>query len=77
MDEDRFNIETRKFLKKVGVTSQREIDKAVRQALEEGRITGDEDLAAKMTLSLPGIGLELDIQGEIGLEHAAAADPDS
>ena len=46
MKEDTFNIEVRKFLKEVGVTSQREIESAVRSALEAGRIEGDEKLKA-------------------------------
>ena len=47
MDEDRFNMSVRKFLKLVGVTSQREIENAVREAVKAGRLRGDEALQAR------------------------------
>jgi len=68
MNEDLFNMEVRKFLKKVGVTSQREIEQAVRAALETGKLRGTETLRAKVTLSLEGVGLKHDIDGEISLD---------
>ena len=49
MNEDALNTSLRKFLKTVGVTSQREIEKAIRQAIAEGRIKGNEALPAKST----------------------------
>ena len=56
MNEDVFNMSLRKFLKKVGVTSQREIEKAVRSAIDEGRIQGTETLQAEVTPRLiPGL----------------------
>ena len=58
LDEDRLNIEIRKFLKQVGVTSQREIEKAVRDAAASGKLSGSVSLDAKMTLSIPALGLE-------------------
>jgi len=58
LDEDRLNIEIRKFLKHVGVTSQREIEKAVRDAAASGKVSGKVSLDAKMTLSVPALGLE-------------------
>jgi tellurite resistance protein len=67
MDEDTFNIQTRKFLKKVGVTAQREIEKAVRAAIADGRIEGDERLDAKVVLSLPALGLEVEVEDDIAL----------
>ena len=67
MDEDRFNMEIRKYLKLVGVTSQREIELAARNALAAGRIAGDAKLAAKVTLSIPALGLEREIDGTIAL----------
>jgi hypothetical protein len=67
MDEDRFNMSIRKFLKVVGVTSQREIETKVREALRDGRLKGGETLKAKVTLSLPGAGLAHEIEGEIEL----------
>jgi hypothetical protein len=67
MDEDRFNMDIRKFLKVVGVTSQREIELAVRRALAKGALDEKAILKPRMTLRIPEIGLEHDIDGEIGL----------
>jgi len=67
MNEDRFNMEVRKFLKVVGVTSQREIENAVRAAVAAGKVKPDGTLQAKMTLRLPEIGLEHEIDGTIAL----------
>jgi Family of unknown function (DUF6494) len=67
MDEDVFNGSIRKFLKTLGVSAQREIEKAVRQALAEGKLKGNEKLAAKATVTLGGIGLTHEISGEIEL----------
>jgi hypothetical protein len=58
IDEDRLNIEIRKFLKQVGVTSQREIEKAVRDAASSGQLPDSGSLPATMTLSIPALGLE-------------------
>lgn len=68
MNEETFNMALRKFLKKVGVTSQREIEQAVRQALEEGSLKGNESLDASVTLKLSGVDLEVEINGAIDLE---------
>jgi hypothetical protein len=68
IDEDRLNLEIRKFLKHVGITSQREIEKAVRAAESGGQLPGKEPLRATMTLSVPGIGLEHVIEHEISVE---------
>jgi hypothetical protein len=68
MNEDRLNMETRKFLKVVGVTSQREIEKAVRAAIESGRLKGGETLRAKVLLTIPEIGLEHTVEEPIALE---------
>ena len=67
MNEDVFNTSLRKFLKKVGVTSQREIEKAVRDAMEAGRLKGNEKLPAKMVLTLGGVSLSHEITDEIDL----------
>ena len=67
MNEDMFNIELRKFLKLVGITSQREIELAVRKAVSEGRIKDHVALDAKMVLSIPAIGLEHHIDGKIAI----------
>ncbi len=68
MDEDVFNMQVRKFLKNVGVTSQREIETAVRDALASGKLTGSESINAKVTLKIESLGLETDITGEIDLK---------
>ena len=67
MNEDVFNTSLRGFLKKVGITSQREIEKVVRDAIAAGKLRGDEKLPAKMTLTLGGVSFTHDISGEIEL----------
>ena len=67
MDEDHLNMEIRKFLKKVGVTSQREIEKAVKGALDTEKLSGSETLNARMRLQIDEIDLDLTIEGDIGL----------
>jgi hypothetical protein len=67
MDEDRFNMSIRKFLKVVGVSSQREIETAVRAAVASGKLKGNETLKAKVTLTLSGVALTHDIDGDIEL----------
>ena len=68
MNEDVFNGSIRKFLKTLGVSAQREIEKAVRQALAEGKLKGNEKFPATGTITLGGIGLSHEIKGEIELE---------
>ena len=68
MHEETFNLSIRKFLKIVGINSQREIEQAVRKALEEGRINGDETFPASVTLEVPDLNLSFKIDGEIRLE---------
>jgi hypothetical protein len=68
MNEDVFNMELRKFLKKVGVTSQREIEQAVRAAVAGGRVDGKEPLKARVRLTIEAIGLATDIDGDIALQ---------
>jgi len=68
MNEDKLNVSLRKFLKTVGVTSQREIEKAIRDALESGKLKGNERLAAKVVLTLGGVNLSHEVKGEIELE---------
>ena len=67
MDEDVLNMSLRKFLKKVGVTSQREIEHAVKAALDGGKLKGDEKLKAQVRLTMPEVGLDTVIDGEIEL----------
>ncbi len=68
MNEDVFNTSIRKFLKTLGVTAQREIEKAVRQAVADGKLKGNEKLSANATVRLAGIGLAHEVKGEIELE---------
>ena len=68
MNEDVLNTSIRRFLKTVGVTSQREIEKAVREAVAGGRLKGNEALSAKMTLTVGGINLTHTIEDNIELE---------
>ncbi len=67
MNEDTFNMEIRKFLKVVGVTSQREIEEAVRAAVKAGKIKGTETLKAKVVLTVDGVNLNHTIDGQIKL----------
>ncbi len=67
MDADVFNMQIRKFLKQVGVTSQREIESTVHAAVEDGRLNGDETITARMTLTIETLGLSKDIEGKIAL----------
>ena len=68
MNEDVLNMSVRKFLKKVGLTSQREIEEAVRAAVEQGKLKGNESLPAKVKLTVGGIDLAVDIEGAVDLE---------
>lgn len=68
MNEEIFNLQMRKFLKKVGITSQRELEKAVRDALDDGRLTGSEALTARVVLQVPQLGVEVSIEDTIALE---------
>ena len=68
MDQETFNLSIRKFLKMVGVNSQREIEQAVQKALDAGRLKGDESLAAKVTLEIPALGLKVPFEAEIKLK---------
>jgi hypothetical protein len=68
MDQETFNLSIRKFLKMVGVGSQREIEQAVQKAIEAKRLTGDETLAAKVTLEIPALGVKVPFDGDIKLK---------
>ncbi len=68
MDHETFNLGIRKFLKMVGVDSQREIEQAVNRALETGQLKGDETLTARMMLEIPALGLKVPFEGEIKLK---------
>lgn len=68
MNEDTFNMEIRKFLKTVGISSQREIEHAVAKAMEAGKLSGSESISVKMTLESPAVGIKHCIEGTIALE---------
>lgn len=68
MNEDIFNTTIRKFLKQVGVNSQRAIELAVRDAIAKGKLKGTESLPATMTLKIGDVGLSLEIDGTIELQ---------
>ncbi len=68
MNDDQFGMSVRMFLKKVGITSQREIESAVRAAIDSGRLQGNEKLVASMHLTVNGVELDCRIDGEIALE---------
>jgi pimeloyl-CoA synthetase len=65
MNEDNFNMSIRKFLKTVGVTAQREIEKAVRQAEAEGKLKGAELLKVEARITMPSLALDIDINGQL------------
>ncbi len=67
MDNETLNLSIRKFLKMVGVNSQREIEQAVAKAVAAGAIAGTETLAATMTLEIPALQLKVRFDGEIHL----------
>jgi len=68
MNEDVLNMEIRKFLKRVGVTSQREIETAVRSGIESGKLKGRKTVNARMTLAIDALGLEREIAEDIAFE---------
>ena len=68
MNEDVLNMEIRKFLKRVGVTSQREIETAVRTGIESGKLKGRKTVTARMTLVIDALGLKHEIAEDIAFE---------
>jgi len=67
MDEEAFNMSVRKFLKKLGVTAQREIELAVREQIEAGELQGDETLEAEATVTVRGLSRDVVVSGPITL----------
>ena len=67
MDQETFNLSIRKFLKMVGVNSQREIEQAVQQALQNKRLSGSETFPVKVTLEIASLGVKVPFEGEIKL----------
>jgi hypothetical protein len=67
MNEEKFNMSLRKFLKMVGVTSQQHIEKAVRDGIASGKIKGNEKLPAKIVLTVGGVNLNYEVKGDLEL----------
>ena len=67
MDEEVFNLELRRFLKKFGITAQREIERAVRGALEAGTLQGGETLEVHAALEIEGVPSDIRVEGRIAL----------
>lgn len=67
LNEDKLNLQIRKFLKLVGITSQREIEKAIRDAVEKGDMAADGRVAAMVTLEIPELGLRHVIEQNVDL----------
>ena len=68
MNEDTFNIEIRRYLKQLGITSQREIESPVTRAIQNGRLSGSETLTATMTLEISVLGVPYRLDGQIALQ---------
>ena len=68
MNEESFNMNVRKFLKKLGITAQREIERAVLEGIANGQLKGDETLTAKVQITLKGTTLDLEIDDEVALQ---------
>ncbi|MGA8031940.1 MAG: DUF6494 family protein [Casimicrobiaceae bacterium] len=68
MNEETLNLSIRKFLKMVGVSSQREIEQAVARAIATGAIAGNESFPARVTLEIAGLKLDAKFDGDIRLE---------
>ena len=68
MNEESFNMNVRKFLKKLGITAQREIERAVLEGIANGQLKGDETLTAKARITLRGTTLDLEIDSEVALQ---------
>jgi hypothetical protein len=68
MDQETFNLSIRKFLKMVGVNSQREIEQAVQAAMQNGSLKGNEAFPARVTLEIPSLGVTVPFEGEIKLQ---------
>src|SRR5438552_7049399 len=68
MNQETFNLSIRKFLKMVGINSQREIEQAVAKALDDKGIKGTESFPAHVTLEVPGLGINVKFDGEVKLQ---------
>ena len=78
MDEDVFNLSVRKFLKKLGVTAQREIELGVRERIDSGGLDGSETLGARAVVTVEGLERPVEVEGRIALAgHAEGDEPDA
>jgi hypothetical protein len=68
MDQETFNLSIRKFLKMVGVNSQREIEQAVQRAMQAGTLKGTETFPARVTLEIASLGVKVPFDGDIKLQ---------
>jgi len=68
MNEDVLNMEIRKFLKQLGVTSQRAIENAMHEALKSGKLKGKKSVSARVTLTIDSLGLKHEIADDIEFE---------
>ncbi len=75
MDEEAFNLSLRRFLKKLGVTSQREIELAVREQIDVGALNGDETLKARAVVTVDGVEREIVVEGDIALSGEPSGSP--
>jgi hypothetical protein len=75
MDEEAFNLSVRRFLKKLGVTSQREIEIAVREQIDSGALNGDETLSARAVVTVDGLERDIVITGDINLSGEPSGSP--
>ena len=75
MDEEAFNLSIRRFLKKLGVTSQREIEIAVREQVEAGALSGNETLHARAVVMVDGVEREIVVEGDIALSGEPSGSP--
>jgi len=75
MNDEHFNLELRKFLKRFGITAQREIERAVDAGITHGALKGSEVLPVRATLTIPGVLAEFHIDGEIALAETGKTGP--
>jgi hypothetical protein len=75
MDEEAFNLSVRRFLKKLGVTSQREIELAVREQIDAGSLSGSETLEARAVVTVDGLEREIVVTGDIALSGEPSGSP--
>lgn len=68
MNDEALNLTTRQFLKRFGITAQREIERAIRAQIEDGTLSGRERIPIRATLTMPGVLAEIEITGDIALE---------